>query len=163
MNADRRESEIQSIGVRPSILRSVAGRNSRNRFNGNNIVGSPSRNPKGCQKVAGGRSVAKTTGSSWGCGRTPEGCQNFRCRDLLRCDLYRDLRNAAGVEFDENHLCCGLAPLRGAVITNDFSGGLRGLRPPATFLQPFGLHWKPITRVRPDPDVSLPPYLVVSL
>ena len=33
----------------------------------------------------------------------------------------------------------GLAPLRGAVRTNDFSGGLRGLRPPATFLQPFGL------------------------
>jgi hypothetical protein len=33
----------------------------------------------------------------------------------------------------------GLAPSRGAVITNDFSGGLRGLRPPATFLQPFGL------------------------
>jgi hypothetical protein len=27
----------------------------------------------------------------------------------------------------------GLAPLRGAVMTNDFSGGLRGLRPPATF------------------------------
>ena len=26
-----------------------------------------------------------------------------------------------------------LAPLRGAVMTNDFSGGLRGLRPPATF------------------------------
>ena len=24
-------------------------------------------------------------------------------------------------------------------MTNDFSGGLRGLRPPATFLQPFGL------------------------
>ena len=27
----------------------------------------------------------------------------------------------------------GLAPLPGAVMTNDFSGGLRGLRPPATF------------------------------
>ncbi len=27
----------------------------------------------------------------------------------------------------------GLAPLPGAMITNDFSGGLRGLRPPATF------------------------------
>jgi len=26
-------------------------------------------------------------------------------------------------------------------MTNDFSGGLRGLRPPATFLQPFGLRW----------------------
>ena len=24
-------------------------------------------------------------------------------------------------------------------MTNDFSGGLRGLRPPATFWQPFGL------------------------
>jgi hypothetical protein len=24
-------------------------------------------------------------------------------------------------------------------MTNDFSGGLRGLRPPATFCQPFGL------------------------
>jgi hypothetical protein len=27
-------------------------------------------------------------------------------------------------------------------MTNDFSGGLRGLRPPATFLQPFGLRWE---------------------
>src|SRR5436190_1913975 len=27
------------------------------------------------------------------------------------------------------------------VIMTDFSGGLRGLRPPATFLQPFGLRW----------------------
>src|SRR5205085_9992790 len=26
-----------------------------------------------------------------------------------------------------------LAPLQGAIMTNDFSGGLRGLRPPATF------------------------------
>ena len=26
-------------------------------------------------------------------------------------------------------------------MTNDFSGGLRRLRPPATFLQPFGLRW----------------------
>ena len=73
---------------------------------------------------------------------TPEGCQNFRCSDLLSCDLYRDLLNAAGVEFDENYLFCGLAPLWGAVMTNDFSGGLRGLRPPATFLQPSGLRWE---------------------
>jgi len=47
-----------------------------------------------------------------------------------------------GVEFDENYLFCGLAPLWGAVMTNDFSGGLRGLRPPATFLQPSGLRWE---------------------
>jgi len=27
-------------------------------------------------------------------------------------------------------------------MTNDFSGGLRGLRPPATFWQPSGLRWE---------------------
>ena len=37
-------------------------------------------------------------------GSHPGGCQNFRCSDPLGCDLYRDLRNAAGVEFDENYL-----------------------------------------------------------
>ena len=35
---------------------------------------------------------------------------------------------------------CGVwHPIPGAVMTNDYSGGLRGLRPPATFWQPFGL------------------------
>ena len=46
-----------------------------------------------------------------------------------------------GVE-DHVHILASLrpvAPLRGAEITNDLSGGLRGLRPPATFWQPFGL------------------------
>ena len=40
-------------------------------------------------------------------GSHPGGCQNFRCSDLLGCDLYRDLRNSAGVEFDENYLRSG--------------------------------------------------------
>ena len=35
------------------------------------------------------------------------------------------------------------------VLTNDFSGGLRGLRPPATFWQPFGLRLVRKTEVRP--------------
>src|SRR2546421_526435 len=30
-----------------------------------------------------------------------------------------------------------LHPYRGAIMTNDFSGGLRGLRPPATLFQPL--------------------------
>ena len=64
-------------------------------------------------------------------GRTLEGCQILRCKDLLR--------TAAGLEFNEKYLLCGLAPLRGAHDNDDVSGGLRGLRPPATFLQPFGL------------------------
>jgi hypothetical protein len=51
----------------------------------------------------------------------------------------RELLNWAGVEFDEKYLLGGLAPLRGAGHNDDVSGGLRGLRPPATFLQPFGL------------------------
>ena len=64
-------------------------------------------------------------------GSQPGGCQNFRYSDLLGCGLYRDFLNAAGVEFDENGEVW--QPLRGKVMTNDFSGGLRGLRPPATF------------------------------
>ena len=41
----------------------------------------------------------------------------------------------------------GLAPLRGAGRTDDFSGGLRRLRPPATLLQPFGLRTKSESRL----------------
>jgi len=54
-------------------------------------------------------------------------------------DELTELLNAARIEFDEKYLLGGLAPLRGAGHNGDFSGGLRGLRPPATFLQPFGL------------------------
>jgi len=73
------------------------------RFIGNNIVDSPPRNPKGCKKVAGGRSPRRPPGMGSLIGSHPGGCQNFRCSDLLGCDLYGDLRNSAGVEFDENN------------------------------------------------------------
>ena len=64
------------------------------------------------RKVAGGRSPRETTGSDDETNRTPEGCQINALNLRDRC----------------------LAPLRGAVMTSDFSGGLRRLRPPATFL-----------------------------
>jgi hypothetical protein len=42
---------------------------------GIHIVDSPQRNPKGCQKVAGGRSPRETTGKVISHDRTPKGCE----------------------------------------------------------------------------------------
>ena len=39
----------------------------------------------------------------------------------------------------------GLAPLRGAVMTNDSPGGLRGLRPPATFFATLRVALRSVT------------------
>ena len=68
------------------------------------LVDSPPRNPKGCQESSRWSESAETTGMGSLMGRTPEGCQNIRGSDLLGCDLYRDLRNSAGVEFGDNYL-----------------------------------------------------------
>jgi hypothetical protein len=66
-------------------------------------------NLKGCEKVAGGRSGAETTGTQATRNRTLKGCK----------------------------LVMGLAPLQGADAQIASQSG--GLRPPAIILQPFGL------------------------
>jgi len=68
-------------------------------------------NPKGCQKVAGGRSLRRPPEKVISHERTPKGCQTTGQRNFTAKDL---------------------APLRGAIYSR-ISGGLRGLRPPATF------------------------------
>ena len=68
-------------------------------------------NPKGCERVAGGRSEAKTSGSGM-IGLHPERVSAFAL---------------------EQHL----AAFQGAEDQSDSGSG--GLRPPATILQPFGL------------------------
>ena len=76
--------------------------------------------------------------------------------------MYRDLRNAAGVEFDENYLRSGTPSGCG----HDERLFRWSPRTPTTgyFLATLRVALgKPITGVRPDPGVSLPPYLVVSL
>ena len=47
----------------------------RNGLGGNQILDEAVRNPKGCQKVAGGRSVAQTPGTDSIRVRTLKGCQ----------------------------------------------------------------------------------------
>jgi hypothetical protein len=58
-----------------------------NRLNGIHIVDSPQRNPKGCQKVAGGRSPRRPPEKVVSHDRTPKGCQTstqkiFTAKDL---------------------------------------------------------------------------------
>jgi hypothetical protein len=58
------------------------------------------------KKVAGGRSPRRPPGRRNQLGRTPEGCQIFRGKDLKHSfvDELRELLNAAGIEFDEKYL-----------------------------------------------------------
>ena len=93
------------------------------------ICDSPRGNPKGCKKVAGGRSPRRPPEKSLVMTAPREGCKTTGRHSLriLICNVLD---------------CVYLAPLRGAGHNDDFSGGLRGLRPPATFLQPFGLRWE---------------------
>src|SRR6185436_8286303 len=82
---------------------------------GIHIVDSPQRNPKGCQKVAGGRSPR----------RPPE-------ESLVMTAPRRGARRQVNVK---DLYTKDLAPLRGATqLISRIPGGLRGLRPPATFL-----------------------------
>src|SRR5580765_899002 len=67
----------------------------------------------GCQKVAGGRSPRRPPEKVISHDRTPKGCQTSGQRKFTAKDL---------------------APLRGATqLISRITGGLRGLRPPATF------------------------------
>src|SRR6185369_11341096 len=67
----------------------------------------------GCQKVAGGRSPRRPPEKVISHDRTPKGCQTSGQRKFTAKDL---------------------APLRGATqLISRIPGGLRGLRPPATF------------------------------
>src|SRR6185436_12126012 len=82
----------------------------------------PKRNPKGCKESSRWSESAETTGSDDETNRTPEGCQIHAMNiPRLKIRIRREWRPVV------------LHPSRGAVMTNDFSGGLRGLRPPATF------------------------------
>src|SRR6476620_12752118 len=82
----------------------------------------PRRNPKGCKESSRWSESAETTGSDDETNRTPEGCQIYALNiPRLKIRIRREWRSVV------------LHPSRGAVMTNDFSGGLRGLRPPATF------------------------------
>jgi hypothetical protein len=51
---------------------------------GNYIVDSPQRNPKGCKESSRWSESARPPGRRYYWVGTPEGCQNFRCSDLLR-------------------------------------------------------------------------------
>src|SRR6476620_8472941 len=69
----------------------------------------PRRNPKGCKESSRWSESAETTGSDDETNRTPEGCQIYALNiPRLKIRIRREWRS-------------------------DFSGGLRGLRPPATF------------------------------
>src|SRR6476659_331846 len=82
----------------------------------------PRRNPKGCKESSRWSESAETTGSDDETNRTPEGCQIYAMNiPGLKIRIRREWPPVV------------LHPSRGAVMTNDFSGGLRGLRPPATF------------------------------
>src|SRR5580765_7698411 len=72
-----------------------------------------SSNLKGCQKVAGGRSPRRPPEKVISHDRAQKGCQTSGQRKFTAKDL---------------------APLRGAIqLISRIPGGLRGLRPPATF------------------------------
>ena len=79
------------------------------------------RNPKGCKESSRWSESAETTGSDDETNRTPEGCHYAMNIPRLKIRIRREWRPVV------------LHPSRGAVMTDDFSGGLRGLRPPATF------------------------------
>ena len=68
------------------------------------LVDSPPRNPKGCKESSRWSESAETTGNgilNWVAPR--RGARTFAVA-IFWVDLYRDLRNSAGVEFDENYL-----------------------------------------------------------
>src|SRR5262245_54851082 len=103
-----------------------------------------SRNPEGCQIVAGGPRAAR--GPPEGVIRivsTPEGCQN-RCASTRKNDYLCWLRKGCGGFLVGLEWVGGdagaLSPLGGEINLSWRTGGRSSaLRPPATFWQPSGL------------------------
>ena len=112
-----------------AILNLARGLNRTNRKPGTkSILNSLEGNPKGCKKVAGGRSAAKTTGRRRIISRTPEGCKRI---DLLMSG--ETLRQwDVGLQSSSTPSGCDPKIHRVPVV-------FATLRPPATFSQPFGL------------------------
>ena len=115
------------------------------------ICDSPRGNPKGCKKVAGGRSPRRPPEKSLVMTAPRRGARH---RHSLRILIF----NLQGYSH-----CVGLAPLRGAILFIIRSGGLRGLRPPATFLATLRVADKkvsipslPLRVLTPSPFTILP-------
>src|SRR6478735_5345474 len=104
----------------------------------------PKRNPKGCKESSRWSESAETTGSDDETNRTPEGCQIHAMNiPRLKIRIRREWRPVV------------LHPSRGAVMTNDFSGGLRGLRPPATFFATLRVALRSAAILMPSHSLAL--------